>query len=96
MGHGIKLTIFPVTDLDKAKATYTALIGVDPYVDAAYYVGYRVDNQEIGLDPHGHNKGMTGPLNYWEVDDVEGSNQDCSSTRARNSTKPRTMLAAAN
>lgn len=35
-----------------------------------YYAGFRVDRQEIGLDPNGHKKGMTGPLGYCEVADI--------------------------
>ena len=46
-------------------------MGVEPYADEAYYVGFRVGDQEIGLDPNGHNKGMTGPVGYWEVNDIK-------------------------
>jgi predicted enzyme related to lactoylglutathione lyase len=42
-------------------------------VDEAYYVGFRVGDQDSGLDPHGHDKGMTGPLSYWHVDDITAS-----------------------
>ena len=49
------------------------LLGVEPYVDEAYYVGFRVGDQEIGLDPHGHRKGMTGPMGYWQVNDIQTS-----------------------
>jgi predicted enzyme related to lactoylglutathione lyase len=42
-------------------------------VDEAYYVGFRVGDQEIGLDPHGHSQGMTGPVGYWHVEDIEKS-----------------------
>ena len=48
-------------------------MGVEPYVDGAYYVGFRVGDQEIGLDPNGHKAGMTGPVGYWHVDDVRKS-----------------------
>jgi len=48
-------------------------LGVEPYVDGAYYVGFRVGDQEIGLDPNGHKAGMTGPVGYWHVDDVRKS-----------------------
>lgn len=67
----INVIIFPVKDLDQAKALYGTLLGVEPYVDEAYYVGFRVDGQEIGLDPNGHDKGMTGPVGYMEVDDIQ-------------------------
>jgi predicted enzyme related to lactoylglutathione lyase len=71
MNQGVKTIICPVSDAGKAKEIYTALLGSEPYVDAPYYVGYRVGDQEIGLDPHGH-KG-TGAVPYYEVDDIEGS-----------------------
>jgi predicted enzyme related to lactoylglutathione lyase len=73
MDQGIGLVIYPVSDLAQAKALYRTLLGVEPYVDEAYYVGFRVGDQEIGLDPHGHRKGMTGPLGYWQVNDIETS-----------------------
>jgi hypothetical protein len=42
-------------------------------MDKAYYVGFSVGGQDVGLDPHGHSKGMTGPVGYWHVDDIEES-----------------------
>jgi hypothetical protein len=59
--EGIKTFIYPVTDLARAKALYSKLLGVEPYMDEAYYVGFSVAGQDIGLDPHGHSQGMTGP-----------------------------------
>jgi predicted enzyme related to lactoylglutathione lyase len=70
MVEGIKVHIYPVGDLAKAKAVFTAGLGVEPYVDEAYYVGYKVGDQEIGLDPHGHQQGVTQPIDYWEVGDL--------------------------
>jgi predicted enzyme related to lactoylglutathione lyase len=40
-------------------------------MDEPYYVGFRLGDQEIGLDPHGHSQGMTGPVGYWHVDDIQ-------------------------
>lgn len=73
MASGISTVVYPVEDLDRAKAFYGTLLGIEPYVDEAYYVGFRVGDQEIGLDPHGHAAGMTGPVGYRQVDDVEKS-----------------------
>ncbi len=50
-------------------------MGVEPYVDEAYYVGFKVGDQELGLDPNGHNAGMTGPVGYWHVNDIKKSLQ---------------------
>jgi predicted enzyme related to lactoylglutathione lyase len=71
----IRLFVFPVKDIAQAKTLYGRLLGVEPYVDEAYYVGFRVGDQEIGLDPNGHNAGMTGPLGYWHVNDIKKSLQ---------------------
>jgi predicted enzyme related to lactoylglutathione lyase len=71
MNQGAKTIIYPVSDLAQAKQLYTALLGVEPYADAPYYVGYRVADQEIGLDPHGHRG--TGAVPYYQVDDIKGS-----------------------
>ncbi len=75
MVQGIRVFIYPVTDLAQAKTLYRTLLGVEPYADESYYVGFRVGDQEIGLDPHGHNKGMTGPVGYWQVNDIQKSLQ---------------------
>lgn len=71
MNQGVKTVIFPVNDLAQAKAFYRTLLEVEPFMDQAYYVGFRVKDQEIGLDPNGHTKGMTGPVNYWLVDNIQ-------------------------
>lgn len=57
MTAGITTFIYPVKDLAKAKALYRELLGVEPYSDEAYYVGFTVEGQEIGLDPLGHSQG---------------------------------------
>ncbi|MBC7869427.1 MAG: glyoxalase [Chitinophagaceae bacterium] len=75
MNQGIKTIIYPVKDIARAKALYSQLLGVAPYMDEAYYVGFNVDGQDIGLDPHGYSKGMTGPIGYYHVDDIHKSLQ---------------------
>jgi predicted enzyme related to lactoylglutathione lyase len=69
---GIKTVLHPVSDLAAAKAVYTALLGVEPQHDAEYYVGYEVEGQHIGLVPGGGQQGMTSPVAYWHVPDIEG------------------------
>ena len=68
-----KTVLYPVKDLDKAKALFAILFGADPHVDSPYYVGFSVDGAEIGLVPDGHNQGMTGPVPFFDVDDVSGT-----------------------
>jgi len=73
MTSGIRTIVFPVKDLARAKTLFGTLVGAAPYADEAYYVGFRVGDQEIGLDPNGHSQGMTGPVGYWHVEDIEKS-----------------------
>ncbi len=69
--QGIKIVLHPVSDVDKAKAVYTALLGIEPQADSPYYVGYDTEGQHIGLVPGGGPQGMTAPVAYWEVSDIE-------------------------
>src|SRR4051812_49399023 len=69
--QGIKTVLLPVSDVEKAKAAYTALLGVAPQADSPHYVGFDVAGQHIGLLPGGGPQGMTSPVAYWHVDDIE-------------------------
>ena len=69
--EGIKTVLHPVSDLERAKAVYTALLGTPPQADSSYYVGYDVAGQHIGLVPGGAQQGMTSPVAYWHVPDIE-------------------------
>src|SRR5579871_2223927 len=74
MKQAVTLTVYPTKDMAKAKAIYTKLLGIEPYADMPYYVGYRLGDQEIGLalskDPAG-----TGVLSYFDVPDVKAELQ---------------------
>jgi predicted enzyme related to lactoylglutathione lyase len=72
MNVGIQTIIYPVKDIAQAKAMFKVLLGVEPYADQPYYVGFKVGNQDIGLDPNGHKHGMTA---YYQVDDIQNSLQ---------------------
>jgi predicted enzyme related to lactoylglutathione lyase len=69
--QGIKTVLHPVSDLATAKAMYTALLGVEPQTDGPYYVGFDAAGQHIGLVPGGGPQGMTAPVAYWHVPDIE-------------------------
>ena len=69
--QGIKTVLHPVSDLAKAKPVYAALLGVSPQTDEAYYVGFEAEGQQIGLVPGGGPQGMTSPVAYWHVPDIE-------------------------
>ena len=69
--QGIKTVLHPVSDLAKAKAVYAALLGMQPQHDSSYYVGFDAAGQHIGLVPGGGPQGMTSPVAYWQVTDIE-------------------------
>jgi predicted enzyme related to lactoylglutathione lyase len=69
--QGVKTLLHPVSDLAKAKAVYAALLGVAPQADGPYYVGFEASGQHIGLVPGGGPQGMTSPVAYWHVPDIE-------------------------
>jgi predicted enzyme related to lactoylglutathione lyase len=69
--EGIQIVLHPVSDLAKAKPVYTALLGMPPQSDSDYYVGYEAAGQQIGLVPSGAAQGMTSPVAYWRVPDIE-------------------------
>ena len=73
MASGVSTIIFPAADLAGSTRLFRALLGVEPVMEESYYVGFRVDGQDIGLDPRG--SVGTGPISYWEVDDIEKSRQ---------------------
>ncbi len=75
MNQGIKLVVYPVSDLAQATKLFSQFLGVEPYASAAYYVGFKTGDGEIGLDPNGHAQGMTGPLDYYQVSDIHKSLQ---------------------
>ena len=72
MNKGINNVVYPVKDPAMAKAIFRELLGVEPYADTPYYVGFRVGAQDIGLDPNGHQEGATV---YYHVEDIQKSLQ---------------------
>ena len=68
---GIKTVLHPVTDLAAATSMYAALLGVAPKTEGPYYVGFDAAGQHIGLVPGGGPQGLTSPVAYWHVQDLE-------------------------
>jgi predicted enzyme related to lactoylglutathione lyase len=75
MASGLKTIIYPVKDIAAATARFSALLGAEPYIDQPYYVAFNAAGQDVGLDPNGHTKGMTGPVPYWFVASIESGVQ---------------------
>lgn len=72
--QGLRTVIYPATDLDAAKAWWTATLGVAPYFDQPFYVGYSVAGYELGLLPDADP--ADGALAYWGVEDVGAAIKD--------------------
>ena len=72
MNKGIKTIIYPVKDVMQTKTVFHKLLGVEPYSDEPYYVGFKVGDQNIGLVPNGQSAGMTA---FYHVDDIKNSLQ---------------------
>jgi predicted enzyme related to lactoylglutathione lyase len=69
--EGIKTVLYPVSDLERAKEVYTALLGLPPQTDGSWYVGFDTEGQHIGLLPGGGPQAMTSPVAFWHVSDIE-------------------------
>lgn len=76
MFQGLRTAIYPVNDLAAAKAWYTKILGVPPYFDEPFYIGFNVGGYELGLLPasDGVVRGNTA-MAYWGVDKAEAAMQ---------------------
>jgi predicted enzyme related to lactoylglutathione lyase len=72
MNKGVKTVLYPATDMNQSKTLFRKLLGVEPYADQPYYVGFRIGDQDIGLIPSNSSAGMTA---FYHVDDIKGSLQ---------------------
>ena len=66
--EGLRTVIYPAPDLARAKQWWTDLLGVAPYFDQPFYVGFNVGGYELGLLPNADP--ADGALVYWGVPDV--------------------------
>jgi catechol 2,3-dioxygenase-like lactoylglutathione lyase family enzyme len=65
--QGLRSLIYPTADVTTAKAWWSDALGVDPYFDEPFYVGFNVGGYELGLVAA---EQSDGPTTYWGVDDV--------------------------
>jgi len=84
MAQDIKLIVYPVKDLEAAKTLYGKFLGVEPYADGEYYVGYKLGNLEVGLDPNGQ-----AVIAYVDVDDIKSYLQTLADAGATTQQEPK-------
>lgn len=69
---GLRTTIYKVSDIEKAKTWYSSILGIDPYFNEPFYVGFNVAGYELGLQPDAKNEAkVDGVITYWGVNDVQ-------------------------
>jgi predicted enzyme related to lactoylglutathione lyase len=75
MFQGLRTVIYHVGDLDRAKEWYGVVLGIRPYFDESFYVGFDVGGFELGLQPDepGAPRASTGVVAYWGVDDADAA-----------------------
>lgn len=72
---GLRTAAYHVNDIDAAKTWYSAVLGLAPYFDQPFYVGFNVGGYELGLQPtesDATNK-ADGAVAYWGVEDASAA-----------------------
>jgi predicted enzyme related to lactoylglutathione lyase len=67
---GLRTVIYPAPDLARAKAWYGDVLGITPYFDQPFYVGFSVGGFELGLLPDGE-PSVNGAQALWGVSNAE-------------------------
>jgi predicted enzyme related to lactoylglutathione lyase len=90
MFKGLRTVIYHVDDIQKAKEWYAGLLGVRPYFDEPFYVGFNVGGFELGLDPdmQGVSKG-SNVVAYWGVADARAAYKKAQEAGAKKHADPR-------
>jgi len=84
MIQGLRTAAYPAPDLARAKAWYTQALGIAPYFDEPFYVGFNVGGFELGLVPDAPvSQPPGGVVVLWGVNDVAA---ECGRLRALGAT----------
>ena len=71
---GLRTAIYHAPDLAKAKSWYSKILGIQPYFDQPFYVGFNVGGYELGLDPGPLCPADSGcVIVYWGVSNAEAA-----------------------
>jgi predicted enzyme related to lactoylglutathione lyase len=75
MFQGLRTAAYQVKELDKAKAWYGKVLGLQPYFNQPFYVGFNVGGFELGLVPAEDAKPNRAPagIAYWGVADAQAA-----------------------
>ncbi len=74
---GLRTAIYHVNDIEKGKAWYAEALGIEPYFDQPFYVGFNVGGYELGLQPSDADGAAKadGAVAYWGVEDAEAAHR---------------------
>jgi predicted enzyme related to lactoylglutathione lyase len=74
---GLRTAIYHVNDIEKGKAWYSDVLGVKPYFDEPFYVGFNVGGYELGLHPGDGQieEKADGAVAYWGVENAADAYQ---------------------
>ena len=69
---GLRTVIYAAPDLTQTKEWYARALGIEPYFDQPFYVGFTVGGYELGLVPDAEPVQVShaDTLTYWGVDDI--------------------------
>jgi hypothetical protein len=80
---GLRTAIYRDPDLAKAKLWYLKILGIEPYFDQPFYVGFNVGGYELGLDPVPSSSASAGSVVvYWGVANADAALKRLLSTGA--------------
>jgi catechol 2,3-dioxygenase-like lactoylglutathione lyase family enzyme len=68
---GLRTVVYPTRDLAASKAWWSQVLGIKPYFDEEFYVGFNPGGYELGLAPAEDTS--ADPRTYWGVRDIEAA-----------------------
>lgn len=68
---GLRTVIYPAPDLAAAKAWWVQALGIEPYFDEPFFVGFSPGGYELGLNPAADP--ALGAVSYWGVADADAA-----------------------
>jgi predicted enzyme related to lactoylglutathione lyase len=74
---GLRTAICIVNDMEAAKAWYSKILGLEPYFDEPFYIGFEVAGYELGIMPEEtkHDIKSDNVQIHWGVSDIHASYQ---------------------
>jgi predicted enzyme related to lactoylglutathione lyase len=72
--QGLRTAVYFVPDVARGRDWYARALGIEPYFDEPFYVGFNVGGFELGLHPGAPEAGHEGGVEvYWGVADIQAA-----------------------